>query len=76
MDHPLVHPCPSGTRWLRPDSILISPYHQANRPCTVTSSHEPAPALVPLVTALVYTTLDAPLSIYCCRVALAVTLYD
>ena len=40
MDHPLVHPFPSGTRWRLPDSTLISPYPQANSPCTVTSSHE------------------------------------
>ena len=46
MDHPLVHPFRSGIRWLLPDSILISPYHQANRPCTVISSHEPITVLV------------------------------
>lgn len=72
MDHPLVHPFRSGTRWLLPGSILISPYHQANRPCTVTLSHEPGSRLLCPLVVLLYIQL---LMLYLLAVALVVTLY-
>lgn len=60
MDHPLVHQYRSGARWLLPDSILISPYHQANRLCTVISSHEPgSPQLWSSRFVLLYPAFDA-----------------
>jgi len=58
MDHPLVHPSQSGTRWLPRDSILISQYHQGNRPCTVISSHELGHSCGPAFV-LLYPALDA-----------------